>query len=325
VESKNIIITGGAGFIGYHLSKQLIKKGYKVNIIDNLSRGQHDKEFKALLKSNNIKFYKKNLREKLKLNIKNPKYIFHLAGSVGVQNINKDPYNSFVNNIITLKNILDFNNKQTKKAKIILFSTSEVYSPLIKNHKVKFPLKEENNIILENKVIDRDAYYISKAINEKLVQFSKTKYLILRPHNIYGPRMGYSHVVPELIKKIFREKNKKTFKTIIFSPNHKRAFCYIDDAINQIIKLSFNKKTDNSIYNIGNMKKETKIMDLARILKKEIFKKAKLINGEITPGSPSRRVPDMKKTQRILKNSQYTSLENGLRKTIEWYLKDLKN
>ncbi len=322
--SKNIIITGGAGFIGFHLSKQLEKKGYQIYLIDNLSRGQLDLEFKNFIKKKNIKFIKKDLKKKLKLNIKNIRYIFHLAGSVGVENINKKPYQSLINNIITLKNIIDFNSKQNNLAKIILFSTSEIYSPLIKNNKIKFPLKEKNKIIFENENISRDAYYVSKAINEKLIQFSKIKHLILRPHNIYGPRMGYSHVIPELIKKILNEKNKKTNKTIIFSPNHKRAFCYIDDAVDQIIKLSLNKKIKNSVFNIGNMKEEIKVIDLAKKLKKTLFRKSKLIRGPITAGSPFRRVPDMNKTQKAIKKYKYTNLNNGLIKTLDWYLKELK-
>ena len=103
-----------------------------------------------------------------------------------------------------------------KRSKVILFSTSEVYSPLIKKNKVKFPINEKNNIILENIVINRDAYYVSKAFNEKLVQFLNNNYLILRPHNIYGPRMGYRHVIPELIKKINQEKIKKRIKLMYF-------------------------------------------------------------------------------------------------------------
>lgn len=321
--SKNIIITGGAGFIGYHLSKKLAKKGFIVNIIDNLSRGKYDREFKELIRNKKINFFKKDLQKKINLNIKNPKLIFHLAGSVGVENINKDSYHAFINNIISLKNILDFS-KKNKSTKLILFSTSEVYSPLIKNNKINFPIKELNNIILENDIIDRDSYYISKAFNEKLVQFSKINHLILRPHNIYGPRMGYSHVIPELIKRIHSQRIKKTFKTEIYSPKHTRSFCYIDDAINQIINLSLNNKINRSIFNIGNMNEEIKIFKLAEILREKIYPNAKLFKGSVTLGSPKRRVPDMKKTQRFVKSNKNILLKDGLNQTINWYLKDLK-
>ena len=194
---------------------------------------------------------------------------------------------------------------------------------MIKKNKVKFPINEKNNIILENIVINRDAYYVSKAFNEKLVQFLNNNYLILRPHNIYGPRMGYRHVIPELIKKINQEKNKKKNKTYVFSPSHKRAFCYIDDAIKQIIQLSFNKKVKNSIFNIGNMKEEINMFNLAKLIKKKIYNKSKLKKGKITEGSPKRRIPDMTKTLRFIKLKKFTSLNDGIDKTTDWYLREL--
>ena len=324
--NNNIIITGGAGFIGYHLAKKLVEKNYKIIILDNLSRGNYDNELKNLLKNKNIQFLKKNLQKEIRIkNLKSVKYIYHLAGSVGVKNINKDAYKAFLNNILTLKNIIEFNKNLNNKAKLILFSTSEVYSSLIKKNLVKFPITEKNEIIIENKIIDRDAYYLSKIFNEKLVQLSGFKHIILRPHNIYGPRMGYSHVIPELIKKIFLEKKRNIKKnTVVFSPQHTRAFCYIDDAINQIISLA-NSKTNNEIYNVGNMREEIKIIELAKKIKKLVFKDSNLLKGSITLGSPKRRVPDMKKTIKKMKSRQFIDIDQGLFKTVNWYLRKLKN
>ena len=322
--TKNIIITGGAGFIGYHLSEKLLKKNFKIIIIDNLSRGKYDNDLKKLLKNKNIKFIRFDLTKKLKINIQNPDYIFHLAGSVGVENIYKNAFNSLSNNILTLKNIIDYNNNLKKKAKLIIFSTSEVYSPLIKKKRVKFPIKEDNEIIIENEIIERDAYYISKIFNEKLAQFSNADYLILRPHNIYGPRMGYSHVIPELITKMIYEKKKLTNNTLVLSPTHKRAFCFIDDAIKQIIKLSLSKKINNSVYNIGNMREEISMLDLAMKIKKLFFLESKLKKGSFTKGSPERRVPDMNKTEKTIKVFKYINLQEGLKITLNWYLLNFK-
>ena len=72
--------------------------------------------------------------------------------------------------------------------------------------------KKNNNVLIKNNIIKRDAYFLSKIFNEKIIQLSNINYLILRPHNIYGPRMGFSHVIPELIKK--DEQNKKKEKKI---------------------------------------------------------------------------------------------------------------
>jgi nucleoside-diphosphate-sugar epimerase len=322
--NKKIVITGGAGFIGYYLAKKLVKNNFQIIIWDNLSRGKYDFYFKNLIKHKNIKFVRKDLSKKITSNIKGIKYIFHCAGSVGVENINQNPLNAFLNNTLACKNVIRFSNKLKEKSKIILFSTSEVYSPLIKKNKVKFPIKEENDILIENKIIPRDSYYLSKIFNEKLVQLSKNDYLIIRPHNIYGPRMGYSHVIPELIKKIFLEKKKITKKSSVFSPQHKRAFCYIDDAIEQIVSLALNPKANNQIFNIGNMTQEIKIIDLAKKIKNLVYKKSNLINGQITKGSPLRRVPNMNKTIKKTKIKKFINLDKGLFQTINWYLNDIK-
>ena len=321
---KKIIITGGAGFIGYYLAKKLVKKNFQVIIWDNLSRGKYDVHFKNLIKNKNIKFVKKDLTKKITSNIKDIKYIFHLAGSVGVQNIDQNPLDTFLNNTLTCKNVVRFSNKIKEKSKIILFSSSEVYSPLIKKNKVKFPIKETNDILIENKIIPRDSYYLSKIFNEKLVQLSKSNYLIIRPHNVYGPRMGYSHVIPELIKKLFLEKKKITKKSLVFSPHHKRAFCYIDDAVEQIVSLTLNPKTNNQIFNIGNMNQEIKIIDLAKKLKNLVFKKSNLVRGEVTKGSPLRRVPNMKKTIKKIKIKNFVNIDKGLLLTVSWYLNDIR-
>ena len=318
---NKIIITGGAGFIGFNLASQLAKENYNVIIWDNLSRGKYDDNLKNLLKEKNVKFIRKDLTKKINSKKMNVSHIFHLAGSVGVSNINKNPYNSFLNNFLTLKNIVEFNRGLKKQAKLILFSTSEVYSNLIKKKMIRFPIKETNDIIIENKIINRDSYFLSKIFNEKFLQLSNSNYLILRPHNIFGPRMGYNHVVPELAKRMLNNKNKKEIK--IYSPNHSRAFCYIDDAIHQILKLSMNKNIKNEIFNIGNMQEEIKMMDIANKIKLILNINLKLKRGKITKGSPSRRVPDMSKTLKKIQRKKFIKLNEALKLTISWYRNQL--
>ena len=285
--------------------------------MDNLSRGKYDIYLKKLLRRKNVQFIKKNLTKEIKINISNISHIFHLAGSVGVKNINKNPYQSFLNNFLSLKNIVDFNKNLKKKAKIILFSTSEVYSNLIKKKLIKFPIEEINDIVIENTIIGRDAYFLSKIFNEKFVQLSNLNYLILRPHNVYGPRMGYSHVIPELAKRMLNKKNNQEIE--IFSPNHKRAFCYIDDAIHQIIELSMNKNNNKKIYNIGNMNEEIKMIDVAKKIKLLIGKSLKLKKGKVTEGSPIRRIPNMSKTLKKIRKKNFVSFDEGLQRTLNWY------
>ncbi|MDC3162414.1 NAD(P)-dependent oxidoreductase [Candidatus Pelagibacter sp.] len=308
---KRILITGGAGFIGYHLTRKLVDLNYKIFLIDNLSRGKKDKFLKKLLKNKNVKLLRHDLNKKLKYT-NNFDYIFHLAAVVGVQNVKINPISTLRNNILPLFNIIEFT--KNSKTKIIFFSTSEVYSPMIKKKIIKFPLSENNEIILPLSTSNRDTYFISKIFCEKILQSSKINYLILRPHNIYGPRMGYSHVIPELIEKF----NKKKIVNL-FSPSHTRAFCYIDDAIHQIIELSFKKNTNNRIFNIGNQKEEIKIYNLGKKISILLKSKKKIIKRKDTLGSPYRRVPNMKKTLSYINYKSFTDLDSGLKKTINWY------
>ncbi len=315
---KKILITGGAGFIGFNLVKSLGKNNY-ITIIDDLSRGKIDDELKEIIKKFKIKFVKHNLKNKIKIK-NNFDYVFHLAATVGVKNVIKNPTFTFENNIITLFNLISFCKKNIK-TKFIFFSTSEVYSPLIeKKFKNIFPLKESSDLFVKNKSIPRDSYYLSKLFSEKFLEISGLKYIIYRPHNIYGPRMGRSHVIPELIEKII--KNKKKEKVIIYSPKHKRVFCYIDDCIYQILSTCFKKNNLKNIINLGSLQKEIKIFELAKLINRFSSKKKKLISGPITLGSPYRRIPSLKKSLGILKKYNQTSLEYGLKKTINWYLND---
>ena len=312
---SKILITGGAGFIGLNLAKRLSETKNQIYLVDNLARGKKDKYLRKVLKHKNIKFLKVDLLKKFFLPY-NFKYIFHLASTVGVKNVNRNPFNTIENNIIGTINLIK-SLKGKNITKFICFSSSEVYAPNSEKNLIFKPAKENNNLLVSYDTKPRDSYYLSKLINEKIVALSGHRFLILRPHNIYGPRMGNSHVIPELLQKI---KSKKKCK--IYSPNHSRSFCFIEDAINQIVKLSFSNKTNNQIYNIGNMREEIKIYDLAKKIKKLLKNDCKLLKHINTPGSPKRRVPNMTKTLKTTRLNRFTNLNNGLSKTANWYFNE---
>ena len=198
------------------------------------------------------------------------KETFMLTYGDGVSNVNLDPLRTLTNNVKPLVTILEEINNKKLKPKIIFASTSEVYGPVFEMNKNIIKFSEQTDLIFPSKVINRHSYLMSKIYCEKLLELSGQKYIIVRPHNIYGPRMGFSHVIPELINKI---KFKK--KINVFSPYHSRAFCFIDDAIDQIVKLSLQKKALNKTFNIGNDSEEIKIMELATQLIKLMKSKKK--------------------------------------------------
>jgi len=147
------------------------------------------------------------------------------------------------------------------------------------------------------------------------MNYSGLNFVVFRPHNIFGPEMGFAHVIPQLTKKIFL-KNKKNI--IIRNSTHKRTFCFIDFAIDLIFKISHNKKTSKKIFNIGSPDKEISIMNLAKKIKKILKSKNKLSFSKLNrENSPVKRRPDMKKSLSYTKLNH--NFDEGLNKTVMWY------
>ena len=322
---NKILVIGGAGFIGKNIIEHYAKnKRNKIDVIDNFSRGQNDKFLKKILLNKNIKILKLDLSSS-RINLKNLKnnydYIYQLAAILGVENVLNNPEKVLVNNYQIQYNSILIAKRQLKLKKFIFFSTSEVHIGSLKHLKVKFPTKENFPIALDDLYNPRTSYSLSKIYGEALLHFSKLDYIILRPYNIYGPRMGMSHVIPQILKKIIKEKKFIN----VFSPNHSRSFCFIDDAIKQIINLTHNNKIKNSVHNIGNDKGEIKIKDLVKILVKICSKeklKLKFKNKNIS-NSPKRRVPYINNNYQ--KNINFTPLRKGCEITYDWYLKNFFN
>ncbi len=320
MKKNKVLITGGAGFIGYHLSKKLLANGFQVDIIDNLSRGKKDKELIKLLTNKNINFKNLDLSTDCKLSNRNYDYIFHLAAIVGVKNVINSPKNVLEKNIKLLMNILNFSTKQRKIKRFIFLSTSEVYAGSLRNKMLNFPTSENSTLSLENLKNERGTYMLSKIYGEALCHFYKIPYTILRPHNIFGERMGMSHVIPELTMKSLNLRKSLT----IHNYNHKRAFCYVDDAIEMILKIMKSKKTINKIYNLGDQRKEITIFELAKKILKILKIKRKFQLKRLNNFSPNRRLPNMKKLLRDIDFKLYSSFDINLYKTVSWYKTNFK-
>jgi nucleoside-diphosphate-sugar epimerase len=319
---KKILITGGAGFIGFHLSKKFLKEGYKVDIVDNLKRGIIDFDLKNILTNQNINFINSNL---LKVNLNNWSNdydkIFHLAAIIGVKHVKKNPYNVLTQNVNLLDNVIKIALKQKKLSKFIFFSTSEVYAGTLKSYGLKFPTPENTKLTVSDLFSDRTSYMMSKIYGELMCNLNKNlPHVNIRPHNFYGPRMGFSHVIPELMKKIYFSKNGKVK---ISSPNHRRSFCYISDAVDLIYKMSISKRTKKNTYNIGSTDKSISIMQLAKKIKKILNRNTTLVRSTTEIGSPVNRRADMKKIKKIIKFKYKFKLDKGLENTYDWYLNNI--
>ena len=313
------LITGGAGFIGYHLSLELISRGYEVHILDNFSRGVEDSFLKKLESDNKVKLISCDLLaddciSKLDTDYD---YIYHLAAIIGVQNVLNHSYDVLRKNVELLIKIIDFAKCNENLKRLIFASTSEIYAGTLKFYGMDIPTPEETPLTITPLESPRTSYMLSKIYGEALLYQSDIPFTVIRPHNFYGPRMGMSHVIPELLRKVYFDENGG--KLDVFSADHKRTFCYISDAVEIIIRLAESEDTLHKSYNVGNESPEVSMREVAQIVLETVGKDYPLNELPPTEGSPERRCPKMTKAFDAIGYAGKVSLKEGVAKTYEWY------
>ena len=146
----------------------------------------------------------------------------------------------------------------------------------------------------------------------------KKHFVGVRYHNVYGPRMGFDHVIPQVYQRVLKKQNP----LLVFSGDHKRAFCYIDDAVSMIFKLTTNNKTKFKTFNIGNQSPEITMIDLSKKIYSIVSprKKIKIIgNKKENDYSPKKRCPDISSLKQIISLKKNFNLDEGIKKTFKWY------
>ena len=319
---NKILVTGGTGFIGYNLAIKLSKNN-QVIVFDNNFKNSISsfKQFK------NIQFIKGDIRNIniLKKIIKKVDCVIHLAFINGTKLFYSNPDLVLDVGISGTINIIKLiNETKNKVKKFIFFSSSEIY-----NEPKKIPTPENISAIIPDIKNPRFSYASSKLLCEIMTFHllkKNIKKIIIRPHNIYGPRMGSLHVIPELILKIKKiliknKKQKKIKLKIQGSGDETRAFCYIDDAIEGIIKI-LKKGKDNEVYNVGT-NQEISIKNLISNIGKILNIQIKLETSKIQKGSAMRRCPNIQKLTKLGYKINYP-IVSGLRNTIDFYLNNNK-
>ena len=256
--AMRILITGGAGFIGSHLTDRLVADGHEITILDNLATGRKE-NLAAHLGGKNVNFIEGSILDLPLLDglIKETEYVFHLAAAVGVFNIVNHPLDSLMTNIRGTENVLESAHKYSKP--VFVTSSSEVYG---KN--VSDSLKESDDRILGAPVTLRWSYSEAKAIDESLAYAywveKKLETRIVRFFNTVGPRQlgAYGMVVPRFVQ--FALKNEPI--TIYGNGEQTRCFGHVLDAVDAVVRIAFAENTIGKVINIGN-DFEISINDLA--------------------------------------------------------------
>ena len=267
-----ILITGGAGFIGSHLTDRLVADGHQITILDNLATGRKE-NLSAHLDGESVNFIEGSILDLPLLDglVKETEYVFHLAAAVGVFNIVNHPLDSLMTNIRGTENVLESAHKYSRP--VFVTSSSEVYG---KN--VSDSLKESDDRILGAPVTLRWSYSEAKAIDESLAYAywveKKLETRIVRFFNTVGPRQlgAYGMVVPRFVQ--FALKNEPI--TIYGNGEQTRCFGHVLDAVEAVVRIAFADNTIGKVINIGN-DFEISINDLAKKVIEQTNSKSEIV------------------------------------------------
>jgi UDP-glucose 4-epimerase len=310
-----ILVTGGAGFIGSYLARRLAANN-EVHVVDSGIRGDFDRV------GGNITLHKVDLTsmEQIKTLDKDFNVIMHLAAINGTDNFYNKHHQVFEVGIKSVMNLYDY--FKFTGATIVVASSAEVYqSPAI------IPTDETIPCIIPDVTNHRYSYAGSKLFSELLVMNYGIDYfekaMIFRPHNIYGPNMGFKHVAPQLIVKVLKAVDAgKDYIEIIGDGSETRAFCYVDDVVDGL-EIMLEKGKDKNIYHIGN-DDEVSIRHLIDLICEKVGVQMEVRSGDNTHvGGTKRRCPDITK-MRNLGYEPKVQLEEGIERTVAWYKKNYK-
>lgn len=310
---EKILVTGGSGFIGAALVIRLVKDGHDVTVLDNNSRGNLRRLNSV---KNDICFIEGDIRNPdiVRSATKSQNTVFHLAYINGTKFFYEKPELILDIAVKGMVNVLDACIAD-KVPQLILASSSEVYQtpPTI-------PTDESAPLIVPDVLNPRYSYGGGKIISELMAInygrrfFERT--LIFRPHNVYGPDMGWEHVIPELCMRLYNLSKKETNFSIQGTGQEKRSFIYINDFIEGLMKV-FNKGENLGIYHIGTQEEIT-MKELSLLIAENMGRQVQIMPGELRAGSALRRCPDISKIENLGFKPEW-SIKEGLKETVSWY------
>jgi len=319
--SSRILITGGAGFIGYHLASYLAgREGCELTLIDDLSRGRTDDALNALAERANVRLVTGDLTRPDAFDQLEPDfdYIYHMAAIVGVKNVVSRPRDVLNVNALATIHCYEFAARCPNLKRVLFASTSEVYAGTLKHFGMDVPTPETTPIALDDVASPRCSYALSKLFGEAVAaswrEATGLPSTVVRFHNVYGPRMGFFHVMPEMFVKVMAGGDVD-----LPSPEHTRAFCYVDDAVKSMVLATEAEGGAGQTLNVGNGSQEVEIRELAATIARVLGRDVRFVELPETPGSPRRRCPNTEKIEAITGFVADTSLEHGIEATWDWY------
>ncbi len=315
MNSKSYLVTGGVGFLGSVIARRLLTEGHAVRILDNEWRGNVRRIADI---SDGVEFIRADIRDSDAVDraVAGMDGVCHLAYVNGTQFFYSQPGLVLDVAVRGVMNVIDSCIRHGV-GELLLASSSEVYqSP------PKIPTNETVPLVVPDPLNPRYSYGGGKIINELMAlhcgreHFEKV--VIFRPHNVYGPDMGWEHVIPQFVIRMKRQLEQTG--TIPFpiqgDGSETRAFNFIDDFVEGFAVL-LDQGEHRGIYHIGTPE-ETAIAEVVREIAGYFGRDVEIIPGDLREGSVTRRCPDISKLA-VLGYSPRVSLHEGIALTAKWY------
>jgi UDP-glucose 4-epimerase/UDP-glucuronate decarboxylase len=314
--AERFLVTGGAGFVGLHLTRHLLPEGVDVVLLDDFSRGRRDRELRDVGRAARVVTH--DLTAPIPPDLLGGDFdaVVHLAAVVGVRRVSEEPGRALDVNVRCALNLLDWCRRRPPGA-IFLSSTSEVADGAAAAGLAVYPMPEAVPFVLPDPFAPRASYALSKLVAEALLvaHRDQSRVRIGRYHNIYGPRMGDDHVIPQFVGRALRREDPFA----VYGTTQSRAFCHIDDAVRATVALLRSPDPEPVVANIGNDREEIRIDRLARKVVRLAGYEPALRPHDPPAGSPSRRLPDLSTLRRVTGYEPAVDLDAGLRATFDWY------
>lgn len=310
------LVLGGAGFIGTHLTRRLLAEGRDVTLVDDFSRGAHDGTVEELHRFGAAVVHADLTRCQSWTALGQEwDEVYHLVAVVGVRNVERDPQHCLKVNTVTTAHLVEW---LPPWAKVFYSSTSEVYAGGVAPGLVPVPTPEDVPVVVERPTAARAAYAVSKLWGESAIAHAGAlrgfTWVTGRFHNVYGPRMGMDHVVPEMLARAAA--GEEPFR--VWGAEQTRAFCYVDDAVEAVLRLMDEPAASGQTVHVGT-DVETGITDLAHLVLDIVGTRARLQPLPAPEGSVARRCPDISRLRALTGYAPCVTLQEGVARTWAWY------
>lgn len=305
------VVTGGSGFLGSRICAELARRGHDVLAVDNGFRGRSavDVEHREL-----------DVRDAHAVRdaCRDAELVVHLAAVQGTGNFYEIPDVVLDVNLRGVLNVAEACAAEGVR-RLFFSSSSEVYGiPDV------FPTPEDALLVVADPLNPRWSYGGSKIAGELVVvNFARKhdfEFSIVRYHNVYGPGMGWDHVIPQFIARL--ERNEEF--TVQGDGEQARSFCYVDDAVTASVDTALAPATAGEILNIGNPAEEHTINDLIKLLARVSGKRIEPRYVSFVGEGTRRRLPDVSHARALIGFEPRVTLEEGLARTYEWYAEELR-